>query len=72
MRYFKILAAALLLTVPALAQAEIGSIPGDSAWYFHADFDAMREGKASKGLYDWLDAEVFSEIRKEIGIDFDK
>ena len=72
MRIFKILAVALLLTVPALAQAEIGSVPGDSAWYFHADFDAMRKGKASKGLYKWLDDEVFSEIRKEIGIDFNE
>ena len=72
MRLFKILAVALLLTVPALSQAEIGLVPGDSAWYFHADFDAMRKGKASKGLYKWLDDEVFSEIRKEIGINFDE
>jgi hypothetical protein len=72
MRLFKILIVALLLTVPALAQADIDSVPGDSAWYFHADFDAMRNGKASRGLYDWLDAEVFSEIRKEVGIDFNK
>ncbi|MBT8082854.1 MAG: hypothetical protein KJP08_04465 [Gammaproteobacteria bacterium] len=72
MRSFKMLAAVLLLAVPALSQAEIGSVPGDSAWYFHADFDAMRKGKASRGLYEWLDAEVFAEIRKEIGIDFNK
>ena len=72
MRLFKILAVALLLTAPALSQAEIGLVPGDSAWYFHADFDAMRKGKASKGLYKWLDDEVFSEIHKEIGINFDE
>ncbi len=72
MRSSRILAAVLLLAVPAMAQADIGSIPGDSAWYFHADLDAMRKGKAGRGLYDWLDTEVFAEIRKEIGIDLNE
>ncbi|MBT8068041.1 MAG: hypothetical protein KJO09_12440 [Gammaproteobacteria bacterium] len=59
------------ILVPA-AQADVDGIPSSATWYFHADFDAMRDGKASRGVYDWLDAEVFEEVRGEIGIDFDK
>lgn len=72
MRHLKLLAVILLLGLPTLAYADVNGIPGTATWYFHADFDAMRKGKASKGLYDWLDGEVFEEIRNEIGIDFDK
>lgn len=72
MRHLKILAIILLLGLPTLAYADVNGIPGTATWYFHADFDAMRKGKASKGLYDWLDGEVFEEIRNEMGIDFDK
>lgn len=70
MRHLKILAILLFLAFPTLAYADVGNIPGTAAWYFHADFDAMQKGEAGKGLYDWLDAEVFAEIRDEIGIDF--
>lgn len=59
------------ILVPA-AQADVDGIPSSATWYFHADFDAMRDGKASRGVYDWLDAEVFEEVRGEIGIDLDK
>jgi len=70
MRHLKFLAVILFLTFPALAYADAADIPGSATWYFHADFEAMRSGKASRGLYDWLDAEVFAEVRDEIGIDF--
>ncbi len=59
------------ILMPA-ARADVDGIPSSATWYFHADFDAMRDGKASRGVYDWLNAEVFEEIRGEIGIDFDK
>jgi len=72
MRHLKILAILLFLALPTLAYGDASNIPGTATWYFHADFDAMRKGDASKGLYDWLDAEVFAEIRDEIGVDFDK
>ena len=72
MRYLKLLTAVLILALPAVAYADAGNIPGTATWYFHADFDAMRDGKAGRGIYDWLDDEVFSEIRDEIGIDLDK
>ncbi|NNF40438.1 MAG: hypothetical protein HKN64_03595 [Woeseiaceae bacterium] len=67
-----VFAVILLLGLPAPAGADLGGIPGTATWYFHADFDAMRNGKAGRGVYDWLDAEVFEEIRSEIGIDLDK
>lgn len=72
MRHLKLLAIIVFLALPTLAYADVSNIPGTATWYFHADFDAMRKGGASKGLYDWVDGEVFAEIRDEIGIDFHK
>ncbi len=72
MRYFKFLIVLLGLVVPALAHADASNIPASATWYFHADIDAMRGGKASRSVYDWLNAEVFEEIREETGIDLDK
>jgi len=72
MRNLKLLAVILLLGTPSLANAEVSGIPDSATWYFHADFDAMRNGKASRGLYEWLDSEFFEEIRLEAGVDFGK
>jgi len=72
MHNLKLLAVMLLLGIPTLAIAEVSGIPDSATWYFHADFDAMRDGKASRGLYDWLDSEFFEEIRLETGVDFGK
>lgn len=72
MRNLKLLAVILFLGIPPLANAEVSGIPDSATWYFHADFDAMRNGKASRGLYDWLDSELFEEIRLETGVDFGK
>ena len=67
MRYFKFLIVLLGLAAPALAHADASDIPASATWYFHADIDAMRDGKASRAVYDWLNAEVFEEIRGETG-----
>jgi len=72
MRKLKLLVAMLVLGVAAPATADMGGIPDSATWYFHADFDAMRDGESSRGIYDWLNAEVFEEIRGEVGIDFDQ
>jgi hypothetical protein len=72
MRYFKFLIVLFGLAVPALAHADAADIPASATWYFHADIDAMRGGKASRAVYDWLNAEVFEEIRAETGIDLHK
>ncbi len=70
MRNLTITAAALLLALPALA--EMPNLPATATWYFHADLDAMRDGKAGRHLYDWMDAEIFREILAETGIDVGK
>ena len=72
MRKLMLLFAVFVLGVPALATADMDGIPDSATWYFHADFDAMRDGKSGRGIYDWLNAEVFEEIRGEVGIDFDQ
>ncbi|MBT8087678.1 MAG: hypothetical protein KJO46_06555 [Gammaproteobacteria bacterium] len=72
MRNLKLLAIVLLLAVPTLTQADMPALPASATWYFHADLDAMRSGKAGRTLYDWMDGEVFEEIRGEVGIDVGK
>lgn len=72
MRKFMLLVAMCVLGVPGMAMADVDGIPASATWYFHADFDAMRDGKSSRGIYNWLNAEVFEEIRGEVGIDFDQ
>jgi len=72
MRKLTFFAVLICLFLAPAVQADLGGVPASATWYFHADFDAMRDGKASRGVYDWLDAEVFEEIRTETGIDFDK
>ncbi len=66
--------AVLLLAWPFAAGAELSSadLPADSSWYFHTDLDEMRSSDAGRDLHDWLDREVFSELREEIGIDLSK
>ena len=72
MRVLGIFLGLLFLGVPAPVPADVGGIPDSATWYFHADFKAMRDGKSSSGIYDWLNVEVFQEIRDEVGIDFDR
>lgn len=72
MRKLTFFAVLIFFILMPAAWADVDGIPSSATWYFHADFDAMRDGKASRGVYDWLNAEVFEEIRGEIGIDFDK
>lgn len=69
MRHLKILAAVLLLAVPTLGQADMPNLPASATWYLHVDLDAMRTGEAGRSLYDWMEAEIFTEIRDEVGID---
>jgi hypothetical protein len=58
--------------MPAALLADMTSLPGDAKWYFHADFDKMRSTEAGRHLYGWLEEEVFTEIRDEVGVDLDK
>ncbi len=74
MRFSKQLIVVLLLALPGLAVGELtaSGLPATSTWYFHADFDEMRGSAAGKPLYDWLQREVFADVREDAGIDLDK
>ena len=60
-----------LAIFPNAGVAEL-SVPGNSTWYFHADFDAMRSSDAGRPLYGWLQREVFDDVREDSGFDLDK
>jgi hypothetical protein len=64
----------LFLGLPAtlLADVTVGGLPETAKWYFHADFEEMRSSDAGKHLYGWLQDEVFSDIREDVGVDLDK
>jgi hypothetical protein len=66
----RIFAFFLLVILPAAALPELanGDLPA-ARWYAHVDLVGMRKGEAGKQLYDWLDREVFEELREEIGFD---
>jgi len=44
-------------------------LPAATSWYFHADFDEMRDSPAGRDLVGWIEQEVFAEIREETGVD---
>ena len=56
---------------PTTGNAEL-SVPDSSAWYFHADFAAMRNSDAGRHLYGWLQREVFDDVHEDAGINLDK
>ena len=68
MKSLKVLLALLLLPTAAFAGMNINGVSGLSEWYFHANFVEMRNSESGKLLYDWLDGEVFDEIREETGM----
>lgn len=47
-------------------------LPADTVWYVHADLVGMRSSDTGRGLYNWIDGEVFAEIRNEVGVDLNK
>lgn len=63
---------ACLLPGATRAGISAGDFPANSSWYFHADFEAMRGGGAGRELFEWLDREVFDDLRDELGIDLGK
>ena len=71
MRKLTLIAACILAFFPALALGglDVDDLPGTTTWYFHADFVAMRSTEGGKGLWVWLDKEVFDDIHDEVGID---
>ncbi len=61
----------ILMAWPAAALAEL-DMPAGTVWYLHADLEAMRASPAGRDLYQWLEGEVFAEVRAETGIDVGK
>lgn len=73
MRLARLALIVFYIGLPASLFAELGN--GDlpaARWYAHVDLVEMRSSDAGRQLYDWLDEEVFEELRDEIGFDADK
>lgn len=72
MRVLRIVLFLVYLSVPLSAGAGVsnGDFPANTVWYLHADLEQMRTAAAGRGLYEWLNAEVFVEIHEKVGIDF--
>jgi len=65
-----VIGVAAFLPATALGGISSDDFPGDSSWYFHADLQEMRNGEGGRALHEWLDREVFEDLRNELGIDF--
>lgn len=72
MRTLKFLIIGLLLAIPGLATADASDVPGTATWYLHIDLKQMRSESAGKVLYDWVEGEVFDDVREDAGIDLGK
>jgi hypothetical protein len=56
----------------ANGQVAPASLPGDTVWYLHADLEELRDASSGKHIYKWLEEEVFTDIREDLGIDLGK
>ena len=72
MRVLKILLVAVLLVAPIMSAAGPNDIPGSADWYLHVDLKQMKSEDAGKPIYEWLNDEVFTEVKDEAGIDLDR
>jgi hypothetical protein len=64
-----LLLAAFALPAAAAAQVTPGNLPGEAVWYLHADLEELRSAASGKHVYAWLEKEVFTDIREDLGID---
>ncbi|MGI9222115.1 MAG: hypothetical protein ACR2QS_13885 [Woeseiaceae bacterium] len=73
MRFARIALIVFYVGLPATLFAELqnGDLPV-TRWYAHIDLVEMRSSDAGRELYDWLDDEVFAELREEFGFDADQ
>jgi hypothetical protein len=72
MRIFKLMLAGLLLSLPALAMADVSQVPGSATWYLHVDLQQMKTAEAGQAVYRWMEDEIFDEVKEEAGVDFGK
>ena len=68
----RLVIAIFALPAAALAQVTPATLPGDTEWYLHADLDELRNASSGKHIYEWLEGEVFTDIRDDLGIDLGK
>lgn len=71
MKLVRIVFVLLLAFAPFSARSAVtdDDLPAGTVWYLHADLEQMRNADSGKGLYAWLDEEVFVEFRNEVGVD---
>ncbi len=64
----------LIISLPISVSAGVTAddLPEGTLWYLHADLEQMRDSASGRGLYDWMDGEIFMEIHEEVGIDINK
>jgi len=72
MRIFKNLLAGMLAGLLILPLAHAADLPSEASWYIHVDFDQMKADGPGKGVYLWLQGEVFDEVQEDAGIDLNK
>jgi len=74
MKLVRIVFVLLLAFAPFSAPAAVtkDDLPADTVWYLHADIEQMRDSDSGKGIYSWLDEEVFVEFHEEVGVDLGK
>jgi len=54
------------------ADVSPAGLPGETVWYLHADLEELRDADSGKHIYRWLEGEVFSDVREDLGIDLAK
>ena len=74
MRTMRLILIFLLVGIPSTLWADVspGDLSSTTKWYFHANFEEMRETEGGQYLYSWLQDEAFEDIREDVGVDFDK
>jgi hypothetical protein len=72
LRQVFLIVAVLALPAAAAAQVTPATLPGETDWYLHADLDELRNTSSGKHIYQWLEGEVFTDIRDDLGIDLGK
>jgi len=74
MSIFRFLLILLVISLPISVSAGVTAddLPEGTLWYLHADLEQMRDSASGRGLYDWMDGEIFMEIHKKVGIDINK
>lgn len=63
---------AFFATAPGHAAVSAGDLPGETLWYLHVDLKALREAESGSEIMRFLEAEVFVEVRDEVGIDLNE